>query len=106
VVVSATLDKAGWENSTLIRRDVAQEITRLKEQPGQNINISGSTTLVAWLLGQGLLDELNLLVFPVVVGHGKHLFGREDRTTGLTLARSEAFSTGVVQLVYRPAGHA
>ncbi|HJZ02706.1 MAG TPA: dihydrofolate reductase family protein [Streptosporangiaceae bacterium] len=106
VVVSATLDKAEWENSTLIRRDVAQEITRLKEQPGQNINISGSTTLVAWLLGQGLLDELNLLLFPVVVGHGKHLFGREDRTTGLTLARSEAFSTGVVQLIYHTANRA
>jgi dihydrofolate reductase len=106
VVVSATLDKAEWENSTLIRRDVAQEITRLKEQPGQNINISGSTTLVAWLLGQGLLDELNLLLFPVVVGHGKHLFGREDRTTDLTLARSEAFSTGVVQLIYHTANRA
>jgi dihydrofolate reductase len=73
VVVSSTLDKAEWENSTLIQRDVAQEITRLKEQPGQNINISGSAALVAWLLGQGLLDELNLLLFPVVVGHGKQL---------------------------------
>ena len=50
VVVSATLDQADWENSTLIRHDVPQAITRLKEQPGQNINISGSATLVAWLL--------------------------------------------------------
>lgn len=106
VVVSATLDKAEWENATLIRGDVAQEITRLKEQPGRNINISGSATLVAWLLGQGLLDELNLLLFPVVAGHGKRLFGDEGRATALTLARSEAFSTGVVQLVYRPAGNA
>ena len=103
VVVSATLDKAEWENSTLIQGDVAAEITRLKEQPGKNINISGSATLVAWLLGQGLLDELNLLLFPVVVGHGKRLFGSEDHTTGLTLGRSEAFSTGVVQLIYRAA---
>jgi dihydrofolate reductase len=106
VVVSSTLDKAEWENSTLIQRDVAQEITRLKEQPGQNINISGSAALVAWLLGQGLLDELNLLLFPVVVGHGKHLFGDEGHSTGLTLARSEAFSTGVVQLIYHPADRA
>ena len=106
VVVSATLDKAEWENSTLIRGDVAQEITRLKERPGRNINISGSATLVAWLLGQGLLDELNLLLFPVVAGHGKRLFDDEGRATGLTLARSEAFSTGVVQLVYHPAGNA
>jgi dihydrofolate reductase len=106
VVVSATLDKAEWENSTLIRRDVAEEITRLKEQPGKNINVSGSATLVDWLLSQGLLDELNLLLFPVVVGHGKHLFGSEDHTTGLTLARSEAFSTGVVQLIYHNASGA
>jgi dihydrofolate reductase len=103
VVVSATLDQAGWENSTLIRRDVAQEITRLKEQPGRNINISGSATLVAWLLSQGLLDELNLLLFPVVVGHGKRLFGGEDRTTPLTLARSEPFGNGVVHLIYNAA---
>lgn len=105
VVVSATMEQAGWENSTLIGRDVAREITRLKEQPGGNINVSGSGTLVAWLLGQGLLDELNLLLFPVVVGHGKRLFG-EGSTTALTLARSEAFSTGVVQLVYHAAGNA
>ena len=106
VVVSATLDQADWENSTLIRNDVAREIIRLKEQPGKNINISGSATLVAWLLGEGLLDELNLLLFPVVVGHGKRLFGGQDRTVPLTLARSEAFGTGVVQLIYYPANGA
>ena len=83
-----------------------EEITRLKEKPGRNINISGSATLVAWLLGQGLLDELNLLLFPVVAGHGKRLFADEGRTTALTLARSEAFSTGVVQLIYHPVANA
>jgi dihydrofolate reductase len=103
VVVSSTLETAGWENSTLIRDDVAREIARLKEQPGKNINVSGSATLVAWLLGQGLLDELNLLLFPVVAGHGKRLFDGGTPTTALTLARSEAFSTGVAQLIYRPA---
>ncbi|HEY1002811.1 MAG TPA: dihydrofolate reductase family protein [Streptosporangiaceae bacterium] len=102
VVVSTTLDEPGWENSTLIRGDVAQEITRLKEQPGKSINISGSPTLVAWLLGQGLLDELNLLLFPVVVGHGKRMFDSEDSQAALTLTHCEAFSTGVVQLIYRP----
>ena len=103
VVVSSTLDQAEWENSTLIKDDVAQEITRLKERPGGNINVSGSAALVAWLLGQGLLDELNLLLFPVLVGHGKRLFGDEGSTTALTLAGSETFSTGVVQLIYHPA---
>jgi dihydrofolate reductase len=104
VVVSTTLERAEWENSTLIRGDVAGQIVRLKDRPGKNINISGSVTLVAWLLAQGLLDELNLLVFPVVAGHGKRLFGGTDSQTGLTLAHCEAFSTGVVQLIYRPAG--
>lgn len=100
VVVSTTLDAADWENSSLIRGDAA-EITRLKEQPGKNIGISGSPTLVTWLLGQGLLDELDLLLFPVVVGHGKRLFDGEADQTALTLAHSEAFSTGVVHLTYR-----
>lgn len=99
VVVSATLDAADWENSSLIRADAAK-ITRLKEQPGQNIGISGSPTLVAWLLGQGLLDELDLLLFPVVVGHGQRLFDGEVGQAALTLAHSEAFGTGVVRLAY------
>jgi dihydrofolate reductase len=104
VVVSTTLENAEWENSTLIRDDVAAQIARLKGQPGKNINISGSATLVAWLLRQGLLDELNLLLFPVVVGHGKRLFGGDGSQAGLTLSRHEAFGTGVAQLIYSPAG--
>jgi dihydrofolate reductase len=103
VVVSTTLAAAEWENSTLIRGDVAAEITRLKQQPGKNINISGSATLVAWLLRQGLLDELDLLVFPVVAGHGKRLFDSDGRQTGLKLADSQTYPTGVVRLTYHPA---
>lgn len=102
VVVSTTLDAAEWANSTLIR-GTAEEITALKQQPGKNINISGSATLVTWLLGQGLLDELDLLVFPVVAGHGKRLFGRETDKGALTLAACEAFPAGVAHLAYRPA---
>lgn len=104
VVVSSTLAEAEWENSTLVRGDVAAQITRLKEQPGRNINVSGSATLLTWLLRQGLLDELDLLLFPVVVGHGKRLFAEDGAGTGLTLAHSETFSTGVVRLTYHPAG--
>jgi dihydrofolate reductase len=103
VVVSTTLQEAAWENSTLVRGDVAREITRLKQRPGKNINVSGSATLVAWLLRQGLLDELNLLLFPVVVGRGKRLFDSEGGVTGLTLAHCEAFGTGVVHLIYHAA---
>jgi len=102
VVVSTTLDRADWENSTLIR-GTAEEITRLKQQPGKNINISGSTTLVTWLLRQRLLDELDLLVFPVVAGQGKRLFGGDGDKAALTLATCEAFPAGVAHLVYRPA---
>jgi dihydrofolate reductase len=103
VVVSTTLDKAEWENSTLIRGDVAAEITRLKERPGKNMNVSGSATLVGWLLRQRLLDQLDLLLFPVVAGHGRRLFAGEASQAGLKLARSETFPTGVVHLTYHPA---
>ncbi len=103
VVVSTTLSKAEWQNSTLIRGDVAAEITRLKQQPGKNIGVSGSATLVGWLLREGLLDELDLMLFPVVVGHGKRLFGGGGSQVGLTLAGSQAFSSGVMHLTYHPA---
>jgi len=102
VVVSTTLERADWENSTLIHDDIAAKIIRLKELPGKNINMSGSATLAAWLLRQGLLDELDLLVFPVVVGHGKRLFGGGDGGQfGLSLGKCEAFSTGVVHVNYQ-----
>ena len=104
VVVSTTLDKAEWQNSTLISGNVAEEITRLKQRPGRNINMSGSGTLVDWLLRQGLLDEFHLIQFPVVVGHGKRLFGTEGAQVGLKLAASEAFSTGALHLTYQTAG--
>jgi dihydrofolate reductase len=103
VVVSTTLDKADWQNSALISGDVAAEIAKLKQQPGRNINVSGSGTLVSWLLRQGLLDQLDLLMFPVVVGHGNRLFGGEGNQAGLKLAASEAFPSGVVHLTYHPA---
>jgi len=101
VVVSTTLDRAEWQNSTLISGNVAEEITKLKQQPGRNINMSGSGTLAGWLLRQGLLDQLDLLQFPVAVGHGKRLFEDDGGPVGLELAGSQTFSTGVVHLTYR-----
>jgi dihydrofolate reductase len=79
VVVSTTLDKVEWQNSTLISSNVAEKIAELKQQPGKNIGMSGSAVLAAWMLRQGLLDVLDLLVFPVVVGHGKRLFDGRPR---------------------------
>jgi dihydrofolate reductase len=92
VVVSTTLDRADWQNSTLIGANVAEEITKLKQRSGRNINMSGSGTLVTWLL-----------LFPVVVGHGKRLFAGESGQTGLKLTGSQTFSTGVVHLTYQRA---
>jgi len=102
-VVSSTLPSADWQNSTLISGDVAEQISRLKQQPGRNIGMSGSSTLVSWLLRQGLLDQLDLLVFPVVIGSGKRLFSEPDGQIPLTLTGSESFGTGVVHLSYEPA---
>lgn len=103
VVVSTTLDTADWQNSTLIRGNVAEEITRLKEQPGKDITISGSATLVRSLLRDGLLDELQLFVHPLVVGSGKRLFEDAGVQFALTLADSKTYSNGVLFLTYTPA---
>jgi dihydrofolate reductase len=103
LVVSHTLRSLEWQNSTLISGDVAQELRRLKEQPGTDISITGSATLVRSLLRDGLLDELRLLVHPIVVGTGKRLFEDEREPIPLKLLESKTFSTGVLYLTYGPA---
>jgi dihydrofolate reductase len=101
-VVSTTLEQTNWQNSTIIKGDVADEIGKLKQQPGKNINISGSATLIRSLLRDGLLDELRLQLFPLVLGSGARLFDGSD-DVNLALTDSTKFDTGVVNLVYRPA---
>jgi dihydrofolate reductase len=98
-VVSNTLTSADWQNSTLIRGDVVKELARIKEQPGGNLSITGSGTLVASLLREGLLDELHLLLHPIVVGSGKRLFA-DGAQVPLKLADSQTFGTGVLNLTY------
>ncbi len=102
-VVSTTLETVEWQNSTLVSGDFVTEITRLKEQPGKNINIIGSATLVQSLLQNDLLDELWLLVHPVVVGRGKRLFKDGADLKGLELFESKTLPNGVLSLAYRPA---
>jgi len=103
-VVSTTLrEPLEWQNSTLIGDNVAEEISRLKEQPGKDISISGSGTLVQSLLRDDLIDEFRLMVHPIVVGSGKRLFADEGDRKPLELVDSKTFSTGVVYLTYRPA---
>jgi dihydrofolate reductase len=103
-VVSTTLEEPlEWQNSTLIGDNVAEEISRLKEQPGKDISISGSPTLVRSLLEEDLLDELRLMVHPIVVGSGKRLFEDGGDQKALQLVDSKIFSTGVLYLSYQPA---
>ena len=102
-VVSTTLEEPlGWNNSTVIGGDVAEEISALKGQPGKNITITGSITLVRWLIRTGLLDELQLLVHPVVLGGGRRLFEDGGEPGVLELVSSKTYATGVVSLAYRP----
>jgi dihydrofolate reductase len=102
-VVSTTLQEPlEWNNSTLIQGDVAEEIAILKEQPGKNITIPGSIMLVRSLLKASLLDELQLIVHPVVLGGGRRLFEDGGDRAVLELVGSKAFGTGVVSLTYRP----
>ena len=104
-VVSRTLEEPlEWSNSTLIKGNVAEAITRLKRQPGKDIGITGSVTLVQSLLREDMLDELGLMVHPVVVGSGKRFFEEGGDPKGLKLVDSKTFSTGVVYLTYQPAG--
>ena len=106
-VVSTTLEEPlEWQNSTLIEGDeLAEEITRLKQQPGKDISISGSGALVRSLLREDLLDELRLMVHPIVVGEGKRLFEDGGDRKPLELVDSKTFGTGVLYLTYRPAGY-
>jgi dihydrofolate reductase len=102
-VASTTLQKVDWQNSTLLEGDLADSVAELKLRPGKNIGMSGSATLVRSLLKKGLLDELRLLVHPLVVGSGAKLFENGTAPVNLELADSRTFSTGVVDLTYRPA---
>lgn len=103
LVASRTLDKVEWKNSTLLGSDVVAELTALKSQPGKNISITGSVVLVRSLVQAGILDELSLLIHPIVVGKGQRLFEGVNDTLPLKLIESTTFSTGVVNAVYGPA---
>jgi dihydrofolate reductase len=100
-VVSTTLNQATWKNSTLINRNVAEELTRLKQGAGKDISIVGSARLVQSLTKLALIDEYQLLVFPVILGVGKRLFDNISDMKKLKLVESKAFDTGVLLLRYQ-----
>ena len=103
VVVSTTLQSADWQNSALMTGDVAEGVAKLKQEDGGNIGMSGSNTLLRWLLQRGLVDELHLLIVPLVVGRGMRLVEGEGEQLPLALAESQSLSNGVLHLTYRPA---
>ena len=103
-VPSTTLTDPRWTNTTVLSGDVAAQVRELKEQPGNELQVHGSGTLVRWLLDNDLVDELNLLVFPVIVGDGTRLFATKGRDTALELVESRTTPKGVSVQVYRNAG--
>jgi dihydrofolate reductase len=101
-VVSTTLEKAEWNNSRLIGENIPEEVSRLKQQPGQDILVAGSGELVQALLQHDLIDEYRLMVHPVVLGSGKRLFPDGSDMKVLRLVDTRTFSSGIVLLSYQP----
>jgi dihydrofolate reductase len=100
IVVSSTLEKTEWQNSTLLKGDLVEGVTKLKQQPGGDIGVQASPTLVEALIAHGLLDELHLYVHPVIVGKGRKLFLDSTPQTPLKLLKSRATTLGVMCLTY------
>jgi dihydrofolate reductase len=103
-VVSRTLDRVDWSNSSLIKGDVVKEIARLKEMDGPELQVHGSSNLIQTLLQHNLIDEMQLWIFPVVVGNGKRFFGEGAHPSGYKLRDSKVASTGVILATYQQAG--
>jgi len=99
-VVSTTLATAEW-NASLIKGDIAEEVSKLKQQPGQDVLIFGSGDLVHTLTRLNLIDEYRVMIFPIVVGNGKHLFEDGQEKKDLKLVETKTFSSGVVVLTYQ-----
>jgi dihydrofolate reductase len=101
-VVSTTLETAPWKESTIIRGNVVEELTKLKQQPGKDIIIDGSATLVQSLMGTDLIDEYRFLVLPYIMGRGRRFFPDGTPPTQLRLVESKMISFGTLALIYQP----
>jgi dihydrofolate reductase len=102
-VVSQTLKKADWNNSTILKGNVVEEVSKLKKRLQGDILVSGSAKLAQTLIANDLVDQLNLMVFPIILGSGKRLFGETGEPKTLQLAESKTVGDGVTILIYRPA---
>ena len=104
-VASTTLESPEWQNTTVLQGDVSEAASRLKQEEGETITVNGSASLLRSLLGAGLVDELRLLLHPVVLGSGERLFADAQDRVALKLADCHTYDNGVVSLTYRPSGH-
>ena len=102
VVVSRTLEKAEWNNTRLVKDHIAEEILKLKQQPGKDIALFGSATLMSTLMQMDLIDEHRIMVNPVILGSGTPLFKETKDRQSLKLVRSRTFRSGNVLLCYQP----
>jgi dihydrofolate reductase len=102
VVFSRTLDKASWNNTKLLKGDLASEIRRIKKEPGEGMAILGSGSIVSQLAPEGLIDEYQVVVNPVVLGKGRTMFDGVKEKLNLKLTKTRAFGNGNVLLCYEP----
>jgi dihydrofolate reductase len=105
-VVSSTLKDPQWKNTTVLKGDVVEEVSKLRQARGGDILVNGSRQLVQTLIEHDLVDELRLMVFPVILGSGKRLFGETSGKKRLRLESSKTVGDGVAILIYRPASTA
>jgi dihydrofolate reductase len=105
-VVSSTLEEPGWNNSTVLKGDIEEEVAKLRREHEGDVVVHGSARLVQTLLDQNLVDELRLMVFPVVLGSGKRLFAETSDKKPLRLVDSKVVGDGVAILIYQPAERA
>lgn len=104
-VVSTMLeDPLEWNNSTLIKENVADEVSKLKQEPGGDILVNGSAQLVQTLMEHDLVDEYRLMTFPIILGSGKRLFRDASETTTLQLVETKTVGSGIIILTYQPSG--
>jgi len=102
IVFSKTLSSVEWQNTRLVKENIAEEISKLKQQPGKDLIIFGSSDLAVTLIQHGLIDEYRIMVNPVVLGNGKHLFKGINHKLNLKLLKTKTFRSGNVLLYYQP----
>lgn len=102
VVFSRTLDKASWNNTKLVKGDMAAEVRKMKKEPGEGMAILGSGSIVSQLAPEGLIDEYQVVVNPIVLGKGRTMFDGVKEKLNLKLTKTRTFGNGNVVLCYEP----